>query len=177
LWGYWHCGHSWPIVPASGDNEDDCGEADGMKIGKGNRSSLEKTCPSATFVNHKIPHDQTRVWTRAAAVGSRLLTAWAMAQPKFIYKRKVAVWMNRFETFIVFISCVILNLKKLWNYLYCNRKNCQMQRHGVEIDGKGQESGSKCLFCTISDQLNEYIEERLQSRYIYHRHSLLNTNF
>jgi hypothetical protein len=23
LWGYWHCGHSWPIVPASGDSEDD----------------------------------------------------------------------------------------------------------------------------------------------------------
>jgi hypothetical protein len=30
LWGYWHCGHSWPIVPASGDSEDDCGEADWM---------------------------------------------------------------------------------------------------------------------------------------------------
>jgi hypothetical protein len=30
LWGYWHCDHSWPIVPASGDSEDDCGEADGM---------------------------------------------------------------------------------------------------------------------------------------------------
>jgi hypothetical protein len=29
LWGYWHCGHSWPIVPASGDSEDDCG-GDGM---------------------------------------------------------------------------------------------------------------------------------------------------
>jgi hypothetical protein len=27
---YWHCGHSWPIVPASGDSEDDCGEVDGM---------------------------------------------------------------------------------------------------------------------------------------------------
>jgi hypothetical protein len=26
-------------------------------------------------------HDQTRVWTRAAAVGSRRLTAWAMAPP------------------------------------------------------------------------------------------------
>jgi hypothetical protein len=26
LWGYWHCGHSWPIVPASGDSEDDCVE-------------------------------------------------------------------------------------------------------------------------------------------------------
>jgi hypothetical protein len=23
FWGYWHCGHSWPIVPASGDSEDD----------------------------------------------------------------------------------------------------------------------------------------------------------
>jgi hypothetical protein len=30
LRGYWHCGHSWPIVPASGESEDDCGEADGM---------------------------------------------------------------------------------------------------------------------------------------------------
>jgi hypothetical protein len=30
LWGYWHCGHSWPIVAASGDSEGDCGEADGM---------------------------------------------------------------------------------------------------------------------------------------------------
>jgi hypothetical protein len=30
LGDYRHCGHSWPIVPASGDNEDDCGEHDGM---------------------------------------------------------------------------------------------------------------------------------------------------
>jgi hypothetical protein len=29
----------------------------------------EKTCPSATFVHHKVSHDQTRVWIRAAAVG------------------------------------------------------------------------------------------------------------
>jgi hypothetical protein len=38
----------------------------------------EKTCLSATFVHHKIPHDQTRDWTRPAAVGSRRLTAWVM---------------------------------------------------------------------------------------------------
>jgi hypothetical protein len=37
----------------------------------------EKTCPSTTFVHDKIPHDQTR----AATVGSRRLTAWAMARP------------------------------------------------------------------------------------------------
>jgi hypothetical protein len=30
FWGYWHCGQSWPIVPSSGDSEDDCGEADEM---------------------------------------------------------------------------------------------------------------------------------------------------
>jgi hypothetical protein len=29
-------------VPASGDSEDDCGEADGMYIGRGNRSSRRK---------------------------------------------------------------------------------------------------------------------------------------
>jgi hypothetical protein len=29
-WDFGYCGHYWPIVPASGDNEDDCGEADGM---------------------------------------------------------------------------------------------------------------------------------------------------
>jgi hypothetical protein len=46
LWGYWHCGHPWPIVPASGDSEDDCGEADGMYIGRGNRSSRRKPAPA-----------------------------------------------------------------------------------------------------------------------------------
>jgi hypothetical protein len=46
LWGYWHCGLSWPIVPASGDSEDDCGEADGMYIGRGNRSYRRKPAPA-----------------------------------------------------------------------------------------------------------------------------------
>jgi hypothetical protein len=42
----------------------------------------EKTCPSATFVHHKIPHDdQIRVWTQTAAVENRRLTAWAMVRP------------------------------------------------------------------------------------------------
>jgi hypothetical protein len=41
----------------------------------------EKTWPSVTFVHHKIPHDQNRVWTRTAVVGNRRLTAWAMERP------------------------------------------------------------------------------------------------
>jgi hypothetical protein len=35
--------------------------------------SEKETCSNATFVHHKIPHDQTRVWTWAAAVGTRRL--------------------------------------------------------------------------------------------------------
>jgi hypothetical protein len=47
----------------------------------GETEVLGENLPSATFVYHKIPHDQTRLWTRAAAVGSQRLTAWAMARP------------------------------------------------------------------------------------------------
>jgi hypothetical protein len=46
LWGYWRCGHSWPIVPASSNSEDDCGEIGGMKIGRENRSSWRKPAPA-----------------------------------------------------------------------------------------------------------------------------------
>jgi hypothetical protein len=51
---------------------------------QGKQKFSEKPCPGATFVHHKIPHDQTRVWTGAAEVGSRWLTAWPMARPQFM---------------------------------------------------------------------------------------------
>jgi hypothetical protein len=53
--GYWHCGHSWPTVPGSGDSEDDCGEADGKWIGTGNRSSRRKPAP-APLLSITKPH-------------------------------------------------------------------------------------------------------------------------
>jgi hypothetical protein len=37
----------WPIVPAPGDYDD--GQFGGMQIGRGNRSTRRKTCPSATL--------------------------------------------------------------------------------------------------------------------------------
>jgi hypothetical protein len=37
--------------------------------------------PQRHFCPPQIPHDSTRVWTRAAAVGSQRLTAWVMARP------------------------------------------------------------------------------------------------
>jgi hypothetical protein len=60
-------------------DEGDCGAIGGMKIGRGNRSIRRKPAP-APLCPPQIPHDQTRARTRAAAVGSQRLTAWAMAR-------------------------------------------------------------------------------------------------
>jgi hypothetical protein len=66
------------IVPAPGDCED--GEFGGMN-GRGNRSTQRKPAPAPHWPP-QIPLDQTRDWTRAAAVGSQRLTASAMARPR-----------------------------------------------------------------------------------------------
>jgi hypothetical protein len=58
----------------------DCGAIGGMKIGRGNRSTRRNPAPEP-LRPHQIPHDQTRARTRAAAVVSQPLTAWAMARP------------------------------------------------------------------------------------------------
>jgi hypothetical protein len=72
----------WPIVPAQGDYDD--GEFGGMKFGKGNRSTRRKPAP-APLCPPQISHDLTRARTRAAAVGSQRLIAWAMARPRAPY--------------------------------------------------------------------------------------------
>jgi hypothetical protein len=46
-------------------------EKHGMFDWQGKLKFSEKTCPSVTFAHHKIPQDQTRVSTPAAAVGCR----------------------------------------------------------------------------------------------------------
>jgi hypothetical protein len=76
----WYVGHCWPIVLAPDDrwwwlwsswwNED----------WQRKPKYSEKTCPSA-LCPPQIPHDLTWDRTRAAAVGSQRLTAWAMARP------------------------------------------------------------------------------------------------
>jgi hypothetical protein len=55
-------------------DEDDCGAIGGMRIGRGNRSTMRKPAP-APLCPPQIPHDQTRARTRAAEVGSQRLTA------------------------------------------------------------------------------------------------------
>jgi hypothetical protein len=73
-----HDGHWMTYVPAPVDYDD--GEFGGMKIGRGNRSTRRKPAP-APLCPPQILLDQTRVWTRAAAVGGQRLIAWAMARP------------------------------------------------------------------------------------------------
>jgi hypothetical protein len=57
-----------------------CGAVGGMRIGRGNRSTQKKLAP-VPRCPPQIQHDLAWARTRAAAVGSRRLTAWAMARP------------------------------------------------------------------------------------------------
>jgi hypothetical protein len=76
----------WPIVPAPSNYDD--GEFGGMKIGRGYRSTRRKPAP-APLSPPQILLDQTRDRTRAAAVGSQRLTAWAMTRPWLILRSEV----------------------------------------------------------------------------------------
>jgi hypothetical protein len=53
-------------------DEDDCGANDGMKVGRGNRSTQRKTSP-VSVCPPQIPHDQTRARIRAAAFITKYL--------------------------------------------------------------------------------------------------------
>jgi hypothetical protein len=54
LWDYWHCGHSWPIVPASGDSEDNCGEQMECRLA-GETEVLEENLPQRHFCPSQNP--------------------------------------------------------------------------------------------------------------------------
>jgi hypothetical protein len=62
-------------------DDGDCGAIGGMKIGRGNRSTRRKPVPMP-LCPLQIPHAQIRARTWVAAVGSRRLTARAMARPR-----------------------------------------------------------------------------------------------
>jgi hypothetical protein len=66
-------------------------QIDGMQIGRGTRSTRRKPAP-LPLCPPQIPHDLTWVRTRAAAVGSRRLTAWAMARPPYQVSEWVGTW-------------------------------------------------------------------------------------
>jgi hypothetical protein len=95
--GLWHCGHYWPIVPALGDRWWWLRRNWWNKNWQGKPKYSEKTCPRSTLSTT----NPTWIWTRAAAVGSQRLTAWAMARPSFeLGPRHLIYWL----IFIMFSS-------------------------------------------------------------------------
>jgi hypothetical protein len=60
--------------------DDECGAVGGLRIGGGNRNTQKEPAP-VPLCPPQIPHDLTWAWTRAVAMGSRRLTAWALARP------------------------------------------------------------------------------------------------
>jgi hypothetical protein len=89
LWGYWHCGHSWPIVPPSGDSEEDCGEADGMQIGRGNRSSRRKPAPVPLLSITKS--HMTRPGFESGPATNRLSYGTPLISTKCVVRHEIAV--------------------------------------------------------------------------------------
>jgi hypothetical protein len=65
-------------------DNDECGAVGGMRIGMGNRSTRRRPAP-VTLCPPQISHDLIRARTRAAVVGNRRQTAWAMAQPQSFF--------------------------------------------------------------------------------------------
>jgi hypothetical protein len=88
--------------------DDACGAVDGMRIGRGNRSTRRKPAP-VPLCPPQILHDLTWAQIRAAAVGSRRLTAWAMAQSFVAHNLKLC-------TFAVFVTG---NLQNIIIYICC----------------------------------------------------------
>jgi hypothetical protein len=72
-------------------DEDDCGAVGVMIIGTGNRSTRRKPAP-VSLCPSQIRHDLTWVRTRATAMGSRRLTAWAMVRPALSLESACHVW-------------------------------------------------------------------------------------
>jgi hypothetical protein len=111
----------WPIVLAPGDYDD--GEFDGMKIDSGNRSTRRKPA-LAPLCTTQIPLDQTRVWTRAAAMGSQRLTAWAMARPTssatLVTDSETTRCHNSQESNIIFTALKPQNIDWIRKHDYCS---------------------------------------------------------
>jgi hypothetical protein len=69
-------------------DDDKCGAVGGMRTGSGNRSNRRKPAPVPLCPPY-IAHDLTWTRTRAAAVESQQLTAWAMARPTEMFDVRI----------------------------------------------------------------------------------------
>jgi hypothetical protein len=61
-------------------HDGDCGAICGLKIDRGTRSTRRKPAP-VPLCPPQIPHNLTQARTRAARMGTKLLTAWVIVRP------------------------------------------------------------------------------------------------
>jgi hypothetical protein len=78
----------------------------------GETEVLRENLPLCHFCPSQNPTDQTWVWTRAATVGSRRLTAWAMARPTVTCRSRALHWSacrfcSTITVFLVVSWCVL----------------------------------------------------------------------
>jgi hypothetical protein len=71
----------WPLIPGPGDKWWWMWSSRSNENWQGKPKYSEKKPASVPLCPPQIPHDLTLARTRAATVGSRRLTAWAMARP------------------------------------------------------------------------------------------------
>jgi hypothetical protein len=90
----------------------------GMRIGRGNRSTWRKPVPLPFRPPH-MPHDPTWARTRAAVVGSRRLTAWAMARPSIDITKLLKELQILSSMYSLFIPPLV---KKKCGFT-CNKRN------------------------------------------------------
>jgi hypothetical protein len=105
----------------------DYGEIGGIKIGRENRGTRRKPA-SVPLYPPQTPHT-VRTRTRAAAVGSQRLTAWAMAWPKWNLLRNL--WL---VSCLVYSCCSHLehrtSVKRFVSLQFLNR------RHSIGLLGR-----------------------------------------
>jgi hypothetical protein len=97
-----------------------------MKIGRG-KPAPAPLCPP------QIPLDQTWAWTRAAAMGSQRLTAWAMARPHLLCNPNVCPHKPVLYPTMSYISLLVTVQRICPNHSECKINKGLIQR-GSTID-------------------------------------------
>jgi hypothetical protein len=115
-------------------DDGDCGAISGIRICRGNRSTRRKPAPASRFAP-QISHDQTRAGTRAAAVGSQLLTAWAVARRYVAWSsidRVICIKMSRDLKFRKHTR-PIQWVKKMQNLFHIKLRSLISNGNGVKL--------------------------------------------
>jgi hypothetical protein len=102
----------WPIVPAPKHRWCWLWSNRWSENWQGKPKYSEKTYPP------QIPHDLTRARTRVAAVGSRRLTTWSMARPKYELNF-ISLWV--FSNIFTIQNVIVVKQNSLMHIICCKR--------------------------------------------------------